>query len=104
MHKQPWRNMAERIFSWSVAPDHPVFAGHFPSHPIVPGVMLLDHAIRLAGAPCGWQVGNAKFLSPVNPGESLAFTLVERDNGSITFTIFAGERGVASGLLTPISS
>jgi 3-hydroxymyristoyl/3-hydroxydecanoyl-(acyl carrier protein) dehydratase len=54
--------------------------------------------------PDAWQVGNTKFLSPVDPGESLNFTLVERDNGSIAFTVFVGERGVASGLLIPIGS
>ena len=98
--------MAERTFTWSVAPGHPVFAGHFPGHPIVPGVMLLDHAIRLAAgslanSPGVWQIANAKFLSPVGPGEALAFTLVERDNGSIAFAISAGQRRVASGLLSP---
>ena len=107
MRQQLSRSMVNCVSSWSVAPDNPVFAGHFPGHPIVPGVMLLDHAIRLARtvlplSQCGWQVGHTKFLSAVVPGESLDFNLAERDNGSISFTIFVGERCVASGLLSPL--
>ena len=90
------------------APDHPVFAGHFPGHPIVPGALLLAEALqaldRAGIATGGCEIASAKFLSPVVPGESLDFTLVERDTGSIAFTVFVGERGVASGLLIPISS
>lgn len=101
--------LGERTFTWSVAPAHPVFAGHFPGHPIVPGVMLLDHAIKLAAGmladpPEAWQVGHAKFLSPVAPGEALRFTLTERENGGISFVIFVGERGVVSGLLKATGS
>ena len=65
----------------TVAADHPAFAGHFPSQPIVPGVVLLDLGLRAiarhrAGgvAKDGMErcrVANAKFLSPVGPGEPL---------------------------------
>jgi 3-hydroxymyristoyl/3-hydroxydecanoyl-(acyl carrier protein) dehydratase len=95
-------------FTWPVPADHPAFAGHFPGRPIVPGVVLLDRAIslaevRLGTAVAGWQVGNAKFLSPVGPGEILEFTLTTAPGASIAFTVRAGERLVASGSLTPAS-
>ena len=67
--------MATAESSWTVPADHPAFAGHFPSRPIVPGVVLLDHAIVLAGQLLGrpheggWQVAQAKFFVPVGPAQ-----------------------------------
>lgn len=96
--------MAE--FVWTVPADHPAFAGHFPGRPIVPGVVLLDHAIRCAEAMTGrhglaWQVGNAKFFSPVSPAETLTFTLSPKASGAIAFTVQGSGRDVAAGSLTP---
>lgn len=102
--------MAEaRSFAWQVPPAHPAFAGHFPGRPIVPGVVLLDQAIlfaeQLRGLPTAtWQVGNAKFLSPVGPGEMLSFMLQIGTTGSIAFSVRAADRIVASGSLTPASA
>lgn len=98
--------MTDGEFSWTVPLDHPAFAGHFPGHPIVPGVLLLDRAILFAGQLSGnssgrWQVGNCKFLSPVGPGETLLFTLRPKPGGAVAFTLRAGSREVASGSLTP---
>lgn len=52
--------------------DHPSLAGHFPGHPIVPGVVLLDcvlDAIRSrAGSPIGLaSIVSTKFLQAVAP-------------------------------------
>lgn len=95
-----------QAFTWQVPVDHPAFAGHFPGRPIVPGVVLLDRAMACAETWLGrrvggWQVGNAKFLSPVGPGETLVFTLNRAANASIAFSVRASERLVASGNLTP---
>ena len=93
-------------FTWVVPAGHPAFPGHFPGRPIVPGVVLLDHAILFAEKLLGtkverWQIGNAKFLSPAGPGETLVFSLQTTPRGAVAFTVKSGERDVASGSLTP---
>tara|TARA_R110000823_G_scaffold171736_9_gene304191 strand:+ start:29292 stop:29621 length:330 start_codon:yes stop_codon:yes gene_type:complete len=56
--------------------EHPVYAGHFPDNPIVPGALLLlwlQQRVESA-LPGRWvsAVPSAKFLTPVRPGDSLA--------------------------------
>ena len=90
--------------TWTVPVDHPAFTGHFPGRPIVPGVVLLDRMLGfIAVAPgrdsVGWRIANAKFLSPVGPGETLLFTCQPRPSGAVEFFIASAGRPVASGLL-----
>lgn len=85
--------------------DHPAFAGHFPGMPIVPGVVLLDaavHAIGLArGQPAqAWQIGAAKFLSPLQPGASVVIEHELQASGAIRFDIVEGERRIVTGSLS----
>ncbi len=63
-------------FSASVRfdPSHPVFAGHFPGQPVVPGVALIriagDIANRIAGTELRLkESSNIKFLQLINPDE-----------------------------------
>lgn len=100
---------ATHVFAWRVPTRHPAFAGHFPGRPILPGVVLLDRAILLAGSihnsgAC-WQIGTAKFLSPVAPGEQLDFRFQPGPRGGLAFSVRdAGERTVASGTLNPVTA
>lgn len=94
---------------WVVPMDHPAFPGHFPGHPIVPGVVLLDRALQLAqqlsgAVPPGavWQVLQAKFLSPVGPGTALSWRLESTPRGQVAFEVRAGDRPVASGQLAVV--
>jgi 3-hydroxymyristoyl/3-hydroxydecanoyl-(acyl carrier protein) dehydratase len=101
--------MAGHEFVWTVPADHPALPGHFPGRPIVPGVVLIDRALLyaatlLTGGDGRWQIGNAKFFSPVGPLATLTFTLDAKATGSIAFRIRAGERDVAAGSLTPGSA
>ncbi|WP_247421578.1 AMP-binding protein [Ralstonia pseudosolanacearum] len=90
--------------TFTIPADHPALPGHFPGHPIVPGVVLLDQAIRRIGAALNrpfdaCRLSSAKFLSPAAPGVPLALAFEATASGAIRFTVSAGEREVASGVL-----
>lgn len=67
-----------------IKPDEPVFAGHYPGQPIMPGVLICESifqtgAILLSkmlggiseGIPVLTRINNAKFKSIVKPGSIL---------------------------------
>jgi len=90
--------------TFTVAPDHPAFAGHFPGQPILPGVVLLGWATHTLGAaleravpPC--DIASAKFLRPVKPGTVLRIRHTQQSGESWRFDIFAGDDIVAWGTL-----
>ncbi len=91
--------------SFTIPADHPALPGHFPGHPVVPGVVLLDHAIGTIGAALNrplhaWRLNAAKFLSPAAPGEPLDLAFDATASGAIRFTVRAGRRDIASGVLS----
>lgn len=88
----------------AIAADHPAYAGHFPGRPILPGVVLLDEALLALAALQGRaaataQIKSAKFLSPVQPGESLRLDYSPTAAGVYRFELKAAERVVASGIV-----
>ena len=94
------------VTHWTVPLDHPVFAGHFPGTPILPGVMLLDAVLHAITAATGialdiCEISSVKFLSPANPGDELAIQHVISTSGTIRFDIVAGMRKIASGSIVP---
>jgi 3-hydroxymyristoyl/3-hydroxydecanoyl-(acyl carrier protein) dehydratase len=93
------------VLRFAIPASHPALPGHFPGRPIVPGVVLLDRAIGLIGAALGHpldacRIRSAKFLSPAMPEDALDVTFDTTAGGAIRFTIRAGERDVASGVLS----
>jgi 3-hydroxyacyl-[acyl-carrier-protein] dehydratase len=86
----------------SVAATHPAFAGHFPGAPVLPGVVMLDEALRAielgqGGEPRCWRLASVKFLKAVRPGEPLALEQERLASGAIRFTILSAGQAVASG-------
>lgn len=72
------------VTEWDVPEDLPAFAGHFPGRPILPGVLITEHALQSAalailtggdslggGVPVLVRIDQARFRRPVRPGETL---------------------------------
>lgn len=85
---------AKTIETRAVVPDaSPVFEGHFPGHPLVPGVLLTETMAQASGylilglmeythMPFLMAVDKARFRTFVGPGTVLAITACLEHEGS----------------------
>jgi 3-hydroxyacyl-[acyl-carrier-protein] dehydratase len=68
----------------NVTINEPQFQGHFPGHPVMPGVLIIEAMAQTAGAICVHNqrsetpplvyfmtIDNAKFRKPVVPGDQM---------------------------------
>lgn len=80
----------------NVTVNEPQFMGHFPDHPIMPGVLLIEGMAQTAGAICARKtrsgsnlvyfmtINNARFRKPVVPGDRVEFHVVkQKQRGNI---------------------
>jgi 3-hydroxyacyl-[acyl-carrier-protein] dehydratase len=105
-----------------VDPADPIFAGHFPDKPILPGVLLIEAVAQTAGVMLGSAapqtdagqgvallaaVNRFKFLKPVTPGQELRIeTRKLTDAGRMAYiggTVWADGEIVASGELSVVA-
>jgi 3-hydroxymyristoyl/3-hydroxydecanoyl-(acyl carrier protein) dehydratase len=94
--------MIERLITLNE--DHPSLAGHFPGHPVIPGVLLLGEVMKVIRQTTRRSIEfvgmpSAKFLSPLNPGETLTIRLDQEREGTTEFKCTTGSRVIASGCL-----
>jgi len=106
-----------------VDPANPVFAGHFPGKPILPGVFLIEAMAQTAGVMLGAAMPQAKhsggtgvallaavnrfkFLKPVTPGQELRVeTKKLTEVGQLAYiggTVRVGAGMVANGELSVV--
>src|SRR5271168_20982 len=104
-----------------VDPADPMFAGHFPAKPILPGVLLIEAVAQTAGVMLGsaaplktdsarggvallTAVNRFKFLKPVTPGQELRIeTKKMTEAGRMAYiggTVWVDGEMVASGELS----
>jgi len=65
--------MSRYAFEFSVPAGHPALPGHFPGRPVVPGVLLLDEALRALAQATGRSVTRlqqVKFVAALMPDET----------------------------------
>ena len=94
--------MHERVLS--IDYDHPSLAGHFPGHPVVPGVVLLNEVLETLrhGSATSLVVTGlpmVKFSSPLRPGEVVKIHVDEEEAGQATFSCQGDARLIASGAI-----
>ncbi len=88
----------EVIYSYkNVSISEPIFQGHFPGHPIYPGVMILEGMAQAGGILAFksmdltpedtankvvyfMSIDKAKFRSPVKPGDKLEYKITVLKN------------------------
>lgn len=99
----------------NVTVNEPFFPGHFPGHPVMPGVLIIEAMAQAAGCLSGLalraegvrgnlyylvKVDKAKFNKTVGPGDQLVMEVREkrrmRGMGQFECTAFVDGKKVAS--------
>ena len=96
----------------AVTYNEPFFPGHFPEHPVMPGVLILEAMAQTAACLVSYEkksfslnnlvfftgIEKAKFRKPVTPGNEL-FLKINFISSKRTFYKFKGEAFVKNKLV-----
>ncbi len=69
----------------NVTVNEPFFPGHFPGHPVMPGVLIIEAMAQAAGVLGGLQ-------RDAGSGEKALFYLVKIDKAKFTKTVVPGDQ------------
>ena len=101
------RSGGQLLWLFTVPSNAPFFEGHFPGHPVLPGVVALDWMLAAAEnllerPAAAMTLLNVKFQIVIEPGARLELTLVPKSEGYLLGTI-RSEAGVHATALIPVA-
>lgn len=98
----------------NVTMNEPFFQGHYPSHPVMPGVLIIEAMAQVSGflllnqensgkIPYFTGIDSVKFRKPVVPGDQLriesTMLKLRRNIAKVSSRALVGEEVVAEGEL-----
>ena len=69
----------------NVTVNEPFFQGHFPGHPVMPGVLIIESMAQAAGVLIKMSV-------PHDPAQAMVFYLVKVDNARFNRIVVPGDQ------------
>lgn len=69
----------------NVSTNEPFFQGHFPNHPVMPGVLIVESMAQAAGVLI-------KLSEPHDPGQPVVFYLVKVDKARFNRVVVPGDQ------------
>jgi 3-hydroxyacyl-[acyl-carrier-protein] dehydratase len=89
----------ETIFS--VGDNHPSLPGHFPGHPVVPGVVVLSHVFAELNRHLVGQsitgIHRMKFMRPILPQQKLRIEIAAVQANRLPFKCWLGDTLAVEG-------
>ena len=86
-----------------IGADHPALPGHFPDHPVVPGVVVLSEVFAAVHSDHPGLViegvRQAKFLGQIKPDQPFWIDLGAAENGSLKFACKSADTVLVQGRL-----
>lgn len=83
-------------------PQDPIYAEHFPGHPVVPGSLIISAFVQAAEGikhtEDEWNISNFRFKRFVPPGR-YPFQIVPKSDGRLACTLFQDQYEAVTGTL-----
>lgn len=93
--------MSIPLNTYIIQNSHPSLSGHFPGHPIVPGVVILNYVIQELQQHYGvfrvLEISKIKFIKPLVPKQKFVIENKLLEHNTVNFSCVANQEIFVSG-------